>query len=206
MQTQIMEMDAILHVHLWSQAGFDQADQLLQVTHVLFVHQTGIKTMRQHQQHESHIEVTEKKTDMESYTIQDQLNLVITTQLFRMTLTQTNGLCSMVRIITNKEPKNLAQVYIQLKSANAVHEIKNAEEYSTSQSESISKSLDEFVTRVVDQDLRGKNPIFRLHLTNNYVVMTIDNNHNAIDFWFNSLNQYTIIFLYKYLKVQLIFF
>ena len=53
--------------------------------------------------------------------------------------------------ITNKKPKNLAQVYIQLKGANAVHEIKNAEEYSTSQYESISKSLDEFVTRVVDQ-------------------------------------------------------
>ena len=34
--------------------------------------------------------------------------------------------------ITNKKPKNLAQVYIQLKGANAFHEIKNAEEYSTS--------------------------------------------------------------------------
>ena len=64
--------------------------------------------------------------------------------------------------ITNKKPKNLAQVYIQLKGANAVHEIKNAEEYSTSQYESISKSLDEFVTRVVDQDLRGKNPIVQI--------------------------------------------
>ena len=53
--------------------------------------------------------------------------------------------------ITNKKPKNLIQVYIQLKGANAVHEIKNAEEYWTSQYESISKSLDEFVTRVVDQ-------------------------------------------------------
>ena len=53
--------------------------------------------------------------------------------------------------ITSKKPKNLAQVYIQLKGANTAHEIKNAEEYSTSQYESISKSLDEFATRVVDQ-------------------------------------------------------
>ena len=27
--TQTIEMDAVLHVHLWSQAGFNQADQLL---------------------------------------------------------------------------------------------------------------------------------------------------------------------------------
>ena len=64
--------------------------------------------------------------------------------------------------ITNKKPKNLAQVYIQLKGANAVHEVKNADEYSSSQYEAISKSLDEFVTRVIDQDLRGKNPIIQI--------------------------------------------
>ena len=48
--TQTMEMDAVLHVHLWSQAGFDQVDRPQQVTHALFVHQAGIKTMRQRQQ------------------------------------------------------------------------------------------------------------------------------------------------------------
>ena len=64
--------------------------------------------------------------------------------------------------ITNKRPKNLAQVYLQLKGANSVHEIRNAEEYSSSQYEAISKSLDEFITRVVDQDLRGKNPVVQI--------------------------------------------
>lgn len=64
--------------------------------------------------------------------------------------------------ITNKKPKNLAQVYMQLKGHNAVHEIKNADEYSTSQYEAISKSLDEFITRVVHQDLNGKNPIVQI--------------------------------------------
>ena len=64
--------------------------------------------------------------------------------------------------ITNKRPKNLAQVYLQLKGSNSVHEIRNAEEYSSSQYEAISKSLDEFITRVVDQDLRGKNPVVQI--------------------------------------------
>ena len=43
-------MDAILHVHLLGQTGFDQVDRPQQVTHALFVHQAGIKTMRQRQQ------------------------------------------------------------------------------------------------------------------------------------------------------------
>lgn len=64
--------------------------------------------------------------------------------------------------ITNKKPKNLVQIYLQLKKQNAVHEIKNAEEYSSSQYESISKSLDEFITRVVNGDLKGKNPIIQV--------------------------------------------
>mmetsp|Transcript_5549 Transcript_5549/g.5273 ORF Transcript_5549/g.5273 Transcript_5549/m.5273 type:complete len:417 (-) Transcript_5549:7-1257(-) len=64
--------------------------------------------------------------------------------------------------ITNKKPKNLVQVYLQLKGKDAVHEIKNAEEYSSSQYESISKSLDEFITRVVGGDLKGKNPIIQV--------------------------------------------
>lgn len=64
--------------------------------------------------------------------------------------------------ITNRKPKNLVQVYMQLKGKDAVHEIKNAEEYSSSQYESISKSLDEFITRVVGGDLKGKNPIIQV--------------------------------------------
>ena len=43
-------MDAILHVHLLGQTGFDRVDRPQQVTHVLFVHQVGIKTMFQRQQ------------------------------------------------------------------------------------------------------------------------------------------------------------
>lgn len=64
--------------------------------------------------------------------------------------------------ITNKKPKNLAQVYLQLKGANSVHELRNAEEYSSSQYEAVSKSLDEFITRVLDQDLRGKNAVVQI--------------------------------------------
>jgi hypothetical protein len=64
--------------------------------------------------------------------------------------------------ITNRKPKNLAQVYLQLKDQNALHEIKNAEEYSSSQYEAISKSLDEFISRVVEGDLHGKNPIVQI--------------------------------------------
>ena len=69
-------MDAILHVHLWSQTGFDQAGQLLQVIDVLFVHQAGIKTMRQRQQHESYIEAKERK--------QAQRNAMTQTQIMEM--------------------------------------------------------------------------------------------------------------------------
>lgn len=64
--------------------------------------------------------------------------------------------------ISNRKPRNLAQVYLELKQNNSVHEVKNAEEYSSSQYEAISKSLDEFITRVVDSDLRGKNPMVQI--------------------------------------------
>ena len=64
--------------------------------------------------------------------------------------------------ITNRKPRNLAQVYLELKGQNSVHEIKNAEDYSSSQYEAISKSLDEFITRVVDQHLKGKNPMIQI--------------------------------------------
>jgi adenylate kinase family enzyme len=64
--------------------------------------------------------------------------------------------------ITNRKPKNLVQVYLQMKEQNAIHETKNAEEYSSSQYEAISKSLDEFITRVVSGDLKGRNPIVQI--------------------------------------------
>lgn len=65
--------------------------------------------------------------------------------------------------ITNKKPRNLAQVFLDFKQNNAIHETKNAEEYSSSQYEAISKSLDEFITRVVQGDLKGKNPIVQVY-------------------------------------------
>lgn len=64
--------------------------------------------------------------------------------------------------ITNRKPKNLVQVYLQMKEKNAVHETRSAEEYSSSQYEAISKSLDEFITRVVGGDLKGRNPIVQI--------------------------------------------
>lgn len=64
--------------------------------------------------------------------------------------------------ITNKKPKNLSQVYLQLKGASGVSEMKNAEDYSHSQYEAVSKSLDEFVTRLIEQDLKDKNPIIQI--------------------------------------------
>jgi adenylate kinase family enzyme len=66
--------------------------------------------------------------------------------------------------ITNRKPKNMTQVFLQLKDkgSNVVHEVKNAEEYSSSQYESISKSLDEFITRVVQGDLKDKNSVVQI--------------------------------------------
>ena len=58
------------YIHLLSQTGFDQVDRPQQEIHALFVHQAGIKTMRQHQQHESHIEVTERKREQKSVTME----------------------------------------------------------------------------------------------------------------------------------------
>lgn len=45
---------------------------------------------------------------------------------------------------TNRKPKNLAQLFVQSKGPAAKHEIRAAEQYSSSQYEAISKSLDEF--------------------------------------------------------------
>jgi hypothetical protein len=45
---------------------------------------------------------------------------------------------------TNRKPKNLAQLFVQSKGPASKHEIRAAEQYSSSQYEAISKSLDEF--------------------------------------------------------------
>lgn len=54
--------------------------------------------------------------------------------------------------ITNRMPKNLPQVFMGSKGkAWAVHEVKSAEQYSSSQYEAISKSLDEICNKVVNE-------------------------------------------------------
>ena len=50
---------------------------------------------------------------------------------------------------TNRKPKNLAQLFVQSKGPAAKHEIRAAEQYSSSQYEAISKSLDEFCSSLL---------------------------------------------------------
>ncbi len=50
---------------------------------------------------------------------------------------------------TNRKPKNLAQLFVQSKGPAAKHEIRAAEQYSSSQYEAISKSLDEFCSQLL---------------------------------------------------------
>ena len=50
---------------------------------------------------------------------------------------------------TNRLPKNLPQIFMGMKGKNnAVHEVKTAEQFSSSQYEAISRSLDEFCQKV----------------------------------------------------------
>jgi hypothetical protein len=49
----------------------------------------------------------------------------------------------------DRKPRNLAQLFMQLKGPAAKHEIRTAEQYSSSQYEAISKSLDEFAGKLV---------------------------------------------------------
>ena len=55
--------------------------------------------------------------------------------------------------ITNREPKNLPQVFISCKGEKSTkHEVKKADDFSTSSYEAISKSLDEFCAAVKKED------------------------------------------------------
>lgn len=49
----------------------------------------------------------------------------------------------------NRKPRNLAQLFMQAKGTSAKHEIRTAEQFSSSQYEAISKSLDEFCGKLV---------------------------------------------------------
>lgn len=49
--------------------------------------------------------------------------------------------------MTNRQPHNLPQLFMKLK-AGAIHEMKPADQFSSSQYEAISKSLDEFCQRI----------------------------------------------------------
>lgn len=54
--------------------------------------------------------------------------------------------------ITNGQSKNLPQIFLGVKGrALAVHEVKTAEQFSSSQYEAISRSLDEFCQKVVNE-------------------------------------------------------
>jgi hypothetical protein len=50
---------------------------------------------------------------------------------------------------TNRKPRNLAQLFMQAKGTAAKHEVRTAEQFSASQYEAISKSLDEFCAKLV---------------------------------------------------------
>ena len=52
--------------------------------------------------------------------------------------------------VTNARPKNLPQLFMHSKGINAQHEVRTAEQYSSSQYEAISKCLDEFCGRLSD--------------------------------------------------------
>lgn len=51
---------------------------------------------------------------------------------------------------SDRKPRNLAQLFMQLKGTAAKHEIRTAEQYSSSQYEAISKSLDEFSGKLLN--------------------------------------------------------
>ena len=54
--------------------------------------------------------------------------------------------------VSNKQPRNLPQVFMGSKGKTvAIHEVKSAEQYSSSQYEAISKSLDEICNKVVNE-------------------------------------------------------
>lgn len=52
--------------------------------------------------------------------------------------------------ITDRKPKNLPQLFVQSKGIAARHELRTAEQYSSSQYEAISKCLDEFCSKVIE--------------------------------------------------------
>ena len=52
--------------------------------------------------------------------------------------------------MTDKKPKNLPQLYMQMKGINTHHETRTSDQYSTSKCEAILKSLDEFCNRLVE--------------------------------------------------------
>jgi hypothetical protein len=54
--------------------------------------------------------------------------------------------------VSNRKSKNLPQLFLSTKGADrTMHEVKTAEQYSSSQYEAISRSLDEFCQRVCNE-------------------------------------------------------
>lgn len=52
--------------------------------------------------------------------------------------------------VTDRKPKNLPQLFMQSKGIAARHDLRTAEQYSSSQYEAISKCLDEFCAKVIE--------------------------------------------------------
>jgi len=72
----------------------------------------------------------------------------------------------------NRKPKNLAQLFIQSKGPAAKHEIRAAEQYSSSQYEAISKSLDEFCGHLVNMALVEANEGGETHYLYQQVIFS----------------------------------
>ena len=54
--------------------------------------------------------------------------------------------------VTDRKPKNLPQLFMQSKGIAARHELRTAEQYSSSQYEAISKCLDEFCMKIIEMN------------------------------------------------------
>lgn len=58
--------------------------------------------------------------------------------------------------ISNRQPKNLPQLYMGCKGINTLHEVKQAADIDASSQKAISKCLDDFCARLQDSDNDGK--------------------------------------------------
>jgi len=62
--------------------------------------------------------------------------------------------------VTDKQPRNLPQLFLKTKGINAEHDFKTAEQYSVTQHEAVSKCLDDFLGRVCDRSDNSEKYIY----------------------------------------------